>query len=29
MTEENLMEAVLDPVNLQNAQEAVRRNRPC
>jgi len=29
MAEEYLMEAILHPVNLQNAQEAVRRNKGC
>ncbi len=29
MTEESLMDAVLHPVNLQNAQDAVRRNKGC
>ena len=29
MTEECLMEAILHPVNLQNAQDAVRRNKGC
>ncbi len=29
MTEESLMDAILHPVNLQNAQDAVRRNKGC
>ena len=29
MTEESLMDAILHPINLQNAQEAVRRNKGC
>jgi RNA-directed DNA polymerase len=29
MTEECLMDAILNPLNLQYAQEAVRRNKGC
>ena len=29
MTKECLMDAILDPTNLQNAQDAVRRNKGC
>jgi len=29
MTEEYLMDAVLHPINLQTAQDAVRRNKGC
>jgi len=29
MAKECLMDAILDPINLQNAQDAVRRNKGC
>lgn len=29
MTKESLMDAIVEPINLQNAQEAVRRNKGC
>ena len=29
MTKECLMEAILNPTNLRNAQDAVRRNKGC
>jgi hypothetical protein len=29
MAKESLMDAILHPTNLQNAQDAVRRNKGC